>query len=117
MNVIPYSVVIGNHCLVSPSQYLRGIVVPERRLHFLKDFILKVATVHVFDGYTIRPTKRGSAITVTGLEKTLLGASGSPTGVVSKYSDMLLFYVPQTGSDDRIRLLGVTQGLLSIRSR
>jgi hypothetical protein len=69
------------------------------------------------DGYTIRPTKRGSAITVTGLEKTLLGASGSPTGIISRYSDMLLFYVPQTGSVDKIRLLGVTQGLLSVRSR
>lgn len=76
-----------------------------------------LVALSMIDGYTIRPTKRGSAITVTGLEKTLLGASGSPTGVVSKYSDMLLFYVPQTGSDDRIRLLGVTQGLLSIRSR
>ena len=71
----------------------------------------------MIDGYSIRPTKRGSAITVTGLEKTLLGASGSPTGVVSKYSDMLLFYVPQTSSEDKIRLLGVTQGLLSVRSR
>lgn len=76
-----------------------------------------LVALSMIDGYSIRPTKRGSAITVTGLEKTLLGASGSPTGVVSKYSDMLLFYVPQTGSEDKIRLLGVTQGLLSIRSR
>lgn len=76
-----------------------------------------LVALSMIDGYSIRPTKRGSAITVTGLEKTLLGASGSPTGVVSKYSDMLLFYVPQTGSEDKIRLLGVTQGLLSVRSR
>jgi hypothetical protein len=76
-----------------------------------------LVAVTMIDGYTIRPTKKGSAITVTGLERTMLGASGSATGIVSRYSDMLLFYVPQTGSKGLVRLLGVTQGLLSVRSR
>ena len=76
-----------------------------------------LVAVAMIDGYTIRPTKSGSAITVTGLEKLMLGASGSATGIVSRYSDMLLFYVPQTGSEDTVRVLGVTQGLLSVRSR
>jgi hypothetical protein len=71
----------------------------------------------MIDGYTIRPTKKGSAITVNGLERTMLGASGSATGIISRYSDMLLFYVPKTGSQDLVRLIGVTQGLLSVRSR
>ncbi len=76
-----------------------------------------LVAVTMIDGYTIRPTKKGSAITVNGLERTMLGASGSATGIISRYSDMLLFYVPQTGSKDLVRLLGVTQGLLSVRSR
>ena len=76
-----------------------------------------LVAVAMIDGYTIRPTKQGSAITVTGLEKLMLGASGSASGIVSRYSDMLLFYVPQTGSEDTVRVLGVTQGLLSVRSR
>lgn len=76
-----------------------------------------LVAVAMIDGYTIRPTKRGSAITVTGMEKTLLGATGSPTGIVSKYSDMLLFFVPQSGASVQVQLLGVTQGLLSVRSR
>ena len=76
-----------------------------------------LVAVAMIDGYTIRPTKQGSAITVTGLEKLMLGASGSASGIVSRYSDRLLFYVPQTGSEDTVRVLGVTQGLLSVRSR
>ena len=76
-----------------------------------------LVAVSMVDGYTIRPTKAGSAITVTGLEKTMLGASGSPTGIVSRYSDMLLFYIPASGSEARAKILGVTQGLLSVRSR
>ncbi len=76
-----------------------------------------LVAVSMIDGYTIRPTKKGSAITVTGMEKTLLGATGSPTGIVSNYSDMLLFFVPQSGSSAQVQLLGVTQGLLSVRSR
>ncbi len=76
-----------------------------------------LVAVSMIDGYTIRPTKKGSAITVNGLERTLLGATGSATGIISRYSDMLLFYVPKTGSKDLVRLLGVTQGLLSVRGR
>jgi hypothetical protein len=76
-----------------------------------------IVAVSMIDGYTIKPTKAGSAITVTGLEKLMLGASGSATGIVSKYSDMLLFYVPQTGSNGAVSLLGVTQSLLSVQSR
>ena len=76
-----------------------------------------LVAVSMIDGYTIRPTKAGSAITVSGLEKIMLGASGSATGIISKYSDMLLFYVPQSTASGTVRLLGVTQGLISVRSR
>ena len=76
-----------------------------------------LVAVSMIDGYTIRPTKSGSAITVTGLERLMLGASGSAKGIISRYSDMLLFYVPKQDSTDKIKVLGVTQALLSVRSR
>lgn len=68
------------------------------------------------DTYTIKPIRRISAVAVTGQEKILLGADGSTTGVKSVYGDMLLFYVPALSDEQGIRLLGVTQGLLSVRS-
>lgn len=76
-----------------------------------------LVAVEMIDGYTIRPTKSGSAITVTGLEQTMLQATGSAKGIISRYSDMLLFYVPQDNSEDLVKVLGVTQGLISVRSR
>ena len=46
----------------------------------------------------------------------LLGADGSTRGVRSIYGDMMLFYVPALSDTAGIRLLGVTQGLVSVRS-
>ena len=67
------------------------------------------------DTYTIRPKKRGSAVAVSGQEKIMLGASGSTTGVRSIYGDMLLFYVPALSDKSQVKLLGATQGLVSVR--
>jgi hypothetical protein len=68
------------------------------------------------DTYKITPKTRGSAVAVSGQEKIMLGADGSTRGVRSIYGEMLLFYVPALSDPERIRLLGVTQGLLSVRS-
>ncbi len=75
------------------------------------------ALVAVFmnDVYTVKPRVRSSAVAVEGLEKLLLGSGGSTTGVQTVYGDMLFFYVPPVSSKKTIELLGVTQGLLSIR--
>ena len=75
------------------------------------------ALVAVFmnDVYTVKPSVRSSAVAVEGLEKLLLGSGGSTTGVQTVYGDMLFFYVPPVSSKKTIELLGVTQGLLSIR--
>ncbi|WP_296630000.1 hypothetical protein [Rhodoluna sp.] len=74
-----------------------------------------LVAVYMKDTYTIRPKKRGSAVAVTGQEKIMLGADGSTTGVRSVYGDMLLFYVPALSDDAQVKLLGATQGLVSVR--
>jgi hypothetical protein len=69
------------------------------------------------DTSTIRPKIRGAAVSVTQLDqKTLLNAPGSATGLRIVYSNMLLFYVPVAGSQDKIRLVGASQGLVDVRS-
>lgn len=73
-----------------------------------------VAT-YMHDTYVIKPNRAGAAVAVEGQEKILLGTGGSTTGVQSVYGDMLLFYVPPVTSKGEIQLLGVTQGLISIK--
>ena len=74
-----------------------------------------LVAVYMSDTYTIRPKKAGSAVAVTGQEKIMLGADGSTTGVRSVYGDMLLFYVPALSDEAQVKLLGATQGLVSVR--
>jgi hypothetical protein len=66
------------------------------------------------DTWEIKPSVRNSAVTVSGDELLLLGVEGSTRGVSTRYGNMLLFYVPLDSSDQKIRLLGATQSLLSI---
>jgi len=69
------------------------------------------------DTSVIKPKVRGAAVSVTQLDqKLLLNAPGSATGLKIVYSNMLLFYVPVAGSGEKIRLVGASQGLLSVRS-
>jgi hypothetical protein len=69
------------------------------------------------DTSTITPKAQGAAVSVKALDqKLLLGSLGSSTGLKIVYSNMLLFYVPESGSDEKIRLVGASQGLLSVRS-
>jgi hypothetical protein len=75
-----------------------------------------LVAVYMTDIYQIKPKTNGSAVAVSGQEKILLGADGSTRGVRSQYGDMLLFYVPALSDKANIRLLGATQGLVSVRS-
>ena len=75
-----------------------------------------LVAVYMTDTYTIRPVRAGSAVAVAGQEKLLLGSEGSSRGVRSVYGDMLLFFVPALAGESQLRLLGVTQGLISVRS-
>jgi hypothetical protein len=73
-----------------------------------------IVALMMVDTWEIKPNSRTSAVTVSGDEQLLLGAEGSRTGVSTRYGNMLLFYVPLASSDQKIRLLGATQSLLSI---
>lgn len=69
------------------------------------------------DTSIIKPKVRGSAVSVTQLDhKLLLNAQGSSTGLNIVYENMMLFYVPDAGTDKQIRLLGATQGILSVKA-
>lgn len=91
--------------------------------HALGDFnVVSLATsdsgalvaLMMVDTWEIRPSVRNSAVTVSGDELLLLGVAGSTRGISTRYGNMLLFYVPLASSDQKIRLLGATQSLLSI---
>jgi hypothetical protein len=73
-----------------------------------------IVALMMVDTWEIKPTDRNSAVTVSGDELLLLGIEGSTRGVSTRYGNMLLFYVPLVSSDQKVRLLGATQSLLSI---
>jgi hypothetical protein len=73
-----------------------------------------IVALMMVDTWEIKPTNRNSAVTVTGDEQLLLGVEGSSRGISTEYGNMLLFYVPLASSDDKIKLLGATQSLISI---
>ena len=76
-----------------------------------------LVAISMNDSSTIKPKVRGAAVSVTQLDqKLLLNAPGSATGLNIVYGNMLLFYVPVAGSQEKIRLVGASQGLLSVRS-
>jgi len=75
-----------------------------------------LVAVYQTDIYTIKPKKANSAVGVSGQEAALLGANGSTRGVQSTYGDMLFFYVPPVDDKTKIKLIGATQGLISVRS-
>lgn len=68
------------------------------------------------DTYRIVPKERGDAVAISGPEAILLGSEGSVTGIETVYGAMLLFYLPPTGSDQLIRVLGASQQLLRASS-
>jgi hypothetical protein len=74
-----------------------------------------LVAVYMTDTYLIRPTQVGTAVGVSGQEALILGANGSTRGVRSIYGNMMLFFVPALSETSRIRLIGVTQGLVSVK--
>jgi hypothetical protein len=75
-----------------------------------------VVALMMTDTWKIRPKSSGSVVAVSGKERLLLGSEISTQGVSTQYGNMLLFYVPISDSTQKIKLLGATQALLSIRS-
>ncbi|CAB4678292.1 unannotated protein [freshwater metagenome] len=76
-----------------------------------------LVAISMNDTSLIRPKIRGVAVSVTQLDhKILLDAPGSATGLKIVYGNMLLFYVPVAGSEEQIRLVGASQGILSVKA-
>ncbi len=75
-----------------------------------------VVALMMTDTWEIRPNSSSSVVAVSGDELLLLGSEVSTQGVSTQYGNMLLFYVPISDSPEKIRLLGATQSILSIRS-
>lgn len=61
---------------------------------------------------TVTPVEAGAAVNPSGQVKALSGVAISTKGLVATYSYQLLFYMPPTGSDAKIILLGYAQGLV-----
>jgi len=75
-----------------------------------------LVALSILDTSIIKPQVRGSAVSVTKLEhKLLLDAPGSSTGLSIVYENQMLFFVPTSGSKEKIRLVGASQGLLSVK--
>ncbi|MBF4462185.1 MULTISPECIES: hypothetical protein [unclassified Rathayibacter] len=63
---------------------------------------------------TVKPTAEGSTVSTSGASQTLLGIDKSTTGIATTYGYQLLFYVPPVGSEEKIVMLGWSQGLVSV---
>lgn len=61
----------------------------------------------------VTPTADGAEVNTEGAVKALSGVDSSKKGVSATYGVQLLFSVPAVGSDDKIVLLGFTQGLIA----
>ncbi|WP_416393724.1 MULTISPECIES: hypothetical protein [unclassified Curtobacterium] len=59
----------------------------------------------------VTPTAAGAEVNTEGAVKALSGVDSSTKGISATYGVQLLFYVPPVGTDDKVVLLGFTQGL------
>ncbi|PZF52890.1 hypothetical protein DEJ23_15130 [Curtobacterium sp. MCSS17_008] len=59
----------------------------------------------------VTPTAAGAEVNTKGAVKALSGVDSSTKGISATYSVQLLFSVPPVGSDEKVVLLGFTQGL------
>ncbi|MBC7724368.1 MAG: hypothetical protein H7146_06405 [Burkholderiaceae bacterium] len=74
-----------------------------------------LVSVYLNETETVTPVETGATINPEGATKTLSGITGTTKGVTATYGDQLLFYIPPIGSQDKIVLLGYTQGLLTAK--
>ena len=72
-----------------------------------------LVAVNLNEVETIRVVEAGAAVNAPKQVKALLGKSLSTKGLTAVYGDQLLFYVPPVGSDEKIVLLGYSQGIIS----
>ncbi|MCW4384826.1 hypothetical protein OH146_03450 [Salinibacterium sp. SYSU T00001] len=67
--------------------------------------------INLGDTETVTPTEAGATINVGPTVKLMTGLTETTKGAFVTYSYQLLFYVPPAGSDEKIRLLGATEGV------
>lgn len=73
-----------------------------------------IVSVGLDETERVKP-KAGSSVTPEGQAKLLSGLGATSAGFEDTYNLQLVFYVPPIGSKDKIRLLGFTQGLISVK--
>jgi len=72
-----------------------------------------IVAVDLNETETVSPIETGAAINAPASVKALLGKAMSTRGIAAVYGQQLLFYVPAVGSNDKIILLGYSQGMIA----
>ncbi|RNE58471.1 hypothetical protein [Cryobacterium tepidiphilum] len=72
-----------------------------------------IVAVSLMETETVKPVEKGATVSPEGASKALSGVKATTKGIQSTYGDQLLFHVPAAGSDDKIVLLGFSQGLIT----
>lgn len=72
-----------------------------------------IVAVSLSETETVTPVDAGATVSPEGASKALSGVEATAKGILSTYSDQLLFHVPAAGSNEKIVLLGFSQGLIS----
>lgn len=67
------------------------------------------------EGVVVKPVEAGAKVNTAGQVKTLSGLTETTKGVEATYGDQLLFYIPPIGSEQKITLLGFSQGLIAAK--
>lgn len=70
-----------------------------------------IVSVELNEIEKVTPTASGAEVNTEGAVKALSGVDSSTKGISATYGVQLLFSVPPVGSDDKVVLLGFTQGL------
>ncbi|MCP2636708.1 glycosyl transferase [Microbacterium sp. HD4P20] len=76
-----------------------------------------IVAVNVHETDTVRPTNPDAVIKTENnpRAKVLTGADQSATGFSTTYTDQVFFYVPGSGSGEKIRLLGYSSDILDAK--
>lgn len=76
-----------------------------------------IVAVNIHETDTVRPTNEDAVIKLENntTVKTLSGADQSATGFTTTFSDQVFFYVPGTGSNEKIQLLGYSSDILDAK--
>lgn len=73
-----------------------------------------IVAVDLRETETVKPAEAGAALTPKGAVKALSQKQTTTKGIAAEYGMQVLFYVPAlTADDQRVRVLGFTQGLVA----